>query len=551
MAQVGSTTTAPETGVRPVCVAPLVAMVFDAYGNVQACCANALYPLGNVNEQSLRDIWTGSRADAMRRALASGDWSYGCGVCRYRVERSAVGVPLDTYELYPLESTTSTPEWPALLSFSLHNTCNLECIMCGGDSSSKIRTRRDGLPGLPHAYGESFFQQLEPFLERCSNVDFVGGEPFLVREHDRVWDMLIAAGRKVAVSVTTNGTTWNAKVERWLDALDTTVLLSIDGVTPETFEAVRVGADFDQVMANLERFRRYTAGRGTDLILNWSLVRQNWFELGAMMRFAEERGLAVHVQTVLEADFGVQHLPTEELRHVVETMEAESEQLQPGLQINRDTWLGEISRLRLELESRDSGETRLLSMAPPDPSNAEHVERVIREHAAPERTRSLLHAGQRLLGRASRRDRATLDRARSELKAWSFGGTVGEMALDAELRLVSVDMGGVFPASVGRPTLGTGSTLGDLLDWWADRFGGAMWVAEEFVEADRILHSLFFGPATRDKRGVVLRLISVPTADGLRVLGATDLSLMAPVVPDRPVPVRIGRTDSVDTAVAG
>ena len=551
MAQVGSTTTAPETGVRPVCVAPLVAMVFDAYGNVQACCANALYPLGNVNEQSLRDIWTGSRADAMRRALASGDWSYGCGVCRYRVERSAVGVPLDTYELYPLESTTSTPEWPALLSFSLHNTCNLECIMCGGDSSSKIRTRRDGLPGLPHAYGESFFQQLEPFLERCSNVDFVGGEPFLVREHDRVWDMLIAAGRKVAVSVTTNGTTWNAKVERWLDALDTTVLLSIDGVTPETFEAVRVGADFDQVMANLERFRRYTAGRGTDLILNWSLVRQNWFELGAMMRFAEERGLAVHVQTVLEADFGVQHLPTEELRHVVETMEAESEQLLPGLQINRDTWLGEISRLRLELESRDSGETRLLSMAPPDPSNAEHVERVIREHAAPERTRSLLHAGQRLLGRASRRDRATLDRARSELKAWSFGGTVGEMALDAELRLVSVDMGGVFPASVGRPTLGTGSTLGDLLDWWADRFGGAMWVAEEFVEADRILHSLFFGPATRDKRGVVLRLISVPTADGLRVLGATDLSLMAPVVPDRPVPVRIGRTDSVDTAVAG
>ena len=72
------------------------------------------------------------------------------------------------------------------------------------------------------------------------------------------------------------------------------------------------------------------------------------------MRFAEERGLPVHVQTVLEADFGVQHLPDDELRNVVETMESESEQLLPDLQINRDVWLGEIARLRLELDSRAS-----------------------------------------------------------------------------------------------------------------------------------------------------------------------------------------------------
>jgi MoaA/NifB/PqqE/SkfB family radical SAM enzyme len=518
----------------------LVAMVFDQYGNVQACCANALYPLGNVTRTTLREIWEGSRADAIRRALASADWSYGCGVCRYRVERSGVGVPLDTYELYPLDSTASTPEWPALLSFSLHNTCNLECVMCGGDSSSKIRTRRDGLPGLPHVYGESFFDQLEPFIEHCTNVDFVGGEPFLVREHERVWEMLMATGRNVAVSVTTNGTIWNDRVERWLDAFDTTVFLSIDGATRETFEAVRVGASHDLVMENLERFQAYTSGRGTQLILNWSLVRQNWSELGAMVRWAEERGLPMHVQTVLERDFGVQRMPTPELREVVETMEAESEWLVPDLQLNREVWLGEVARLRIELDSREQSTLDLLSMEPPDPSNSSHVAEVIFRSAATKSGRPILDSLRR---RAlhPRKSRVLVQEAKAELRSWSFGGSVGEILLDAGLAVVTLDVAAVFPASVGVESPPAGAHLSDLLDRWSQQLGGAMWVAEEFVEEDRVLHSLFFGPATRDKRGVVMRMISVPAADGVVTLVATDLSLLRPPTSADQVPVSIGR----------
>ena len=105
-------------------------------------------------------IWEGPRARSLRAALARGDLGYGCSVCRHRLEHSAGGMPIDLYDLYPLADPAVTPEWPALLSFSLHNTCNLACIMCGGDASSKIRTQRDGLPGLPHAYGDAFFEQI-------------------------------------------------------------------------------------------------------------------------------------------------------------------------------------------------------------------------------------------------------------------------------------------------------------------------------------------------------------------------------------------------------
>ncbi len=39
------------------CAAPFVTLEFGAYGLVQACCANALYPLGDIRTQSIDEIW--------------------------------------------------------------------------------------------------------------------------------------------------------------------------------------------------------------------------------------------------------------------------------------------------------------------------------------------------------------------------------------------------------------------------------------------------------------------------------------------------------------
>ena len=162
----------------PICRAPWVVMDFDPLGNVQACCANALYPLGNVADADLREIWDGARATSLRRALRRHDLNLGCGICRYRLSEAGGAVPRDYYEQFPVDGDLllddEVPAWPQLLAFSLHNTCNLACVMCGGDASSSIRTQRNGLPPLPHVYGDAFFDQLSPFLDHCSAIDFVG-----------------------------------------------------------------------------------------------------------------------------------------------------------------------------------------------------------------------------------------------------------------------------------------------------------------------------------------------------------------------------------------
>ena len=371
----------------PACRAPWVAMDFDAFGNVQACCANALYPLGNVVESSLREIWDGPRAQRLRRMVAATGFGDGCSVCRHRVEVSGGDVPLDYYDQFDVIDEAS---WPSLLSFSLHNACNLQCIMCGADSSSSIRTRREGLAPLDHVYGESFFAELEPFLRRCVAVDFIGGEPFLVREHDRVWALLAEVNPGAKVSVTTNGTVCNDRVERLLELADTDVVVSVDGVTKETFERIRVGSDFESVVANLERFHRYCTRRGTGLYLSFSLVRQNWFEMGGVMLWAESLGAHVTVQTVIEREFGVQRLDTRALRAVVEALEAESGDVAPRLNLNRDIWLREVGRLRRELDARTSeGSNDLaqtLVMEPPDGGNRRRVtERIVAAPTHPAR----------------------------------------------------------------------------------------------------------------------------------------------------------------------
>lgn len=496
----------------PTCAAPFVAMEFDQFGDVQACCANALYPLGNVATATLEEIWHGPRAVALRKAVLRNDLSYGCGVCRHRLDHAYGELPRDYYDGFPFTSTD--PAWPYSLQFSLHNTCNLECVMCGADRSSKIRSRRTHLEPLPHAYGESFFEQLPPFLEHCGAADFSGGEPFLVPEHVRVWELLAQLPTRPLCSLTTNGTVWNERVERALDQLDFHIAVSIDGVTPSTLEQIRVGARHEEVMRNLDRFATYTAERGTQLTITFSLVRQNWFELGAMLRFAEERGISVKVQTVIEPEYGVQRLPDADLAFVVESLRIEGEDLRPHLARNAHMWDREVARLADELDRRRSPEPEAVYLEPPGPDNINRVAAAMRESSTPGRRRLV----------PLRRRRDPVEESLAELRDWAFGGPTGTIRLDAAGRIVDASVDPVLGPGFDRVSIG--GTISDLLVAVERSLDAAMWIGEEYRSGDRMHHTLWFGRPVRDKVGLVIRTISTDGPAGRTVAFAADRSLL-------------------------
>lgn len=481
--------------VTAVCPAPDLVMDFAPDGNVHACCVNAVHPLGNVRTQSLRAIWDGERAQALRAALRRGDFGYGCGSCRHRLEHGTGPVDLEYYRRLPPSRDES---WPELMAFGLHNTCNLACVMCGGNLSSKLRAL-EGRPPLRPAYGDRFFDELAEFLPHLRRAEFRGGEPFLVREHHRVWDLIIDLGLDLTTQVTTNGTVWNERVEQVLDALPMQVTFSMDGVTAATNEAIRVGTDQAVVLENARRFAVHARERGTRFDLSFCVLRRNWHELADLVRFADRMGVEAHAQLVLEREEGLQRLPTGELTAVVAELERQGDTLRDELDLdpNRRVWDELLTWLHAELSQRARGvELRLWET--PAPENAGHVARTRRQAAVAEVD--------------------VIACRRAELAAWSPSGEVWEVVTGGDDRVVRADE--PWAELVGL-------TFTEAVEALADRLGPHLWVADENLGPDGCDQTLFLTPTPlREKAGVVVRLVSLTekrSAGGRRhTLVATD-----------------------------
>lgn len=332
-------------------------MYFDPHGLVQACCLNLMYPLGNVAGESLRDIWRGPKADALRQAMRDYDLTQGCRQCLWHIEG---GSPDSVYALrYDrfADQIEASFNWPRMMEFQITNVCNLECVQCRGEWSSLVRRNRERLPPLPKVYGEQFFSELRPFLPHLAEAHFLGGEPFLAPETLRIWEMILEDGLSVASHATTNATVLDRRVERILDALPVSVVVSLDGCTKTTYETIRRNADFDVVMQNVERFRQYTRQRGTGFSLSHCLMRQNWREFGAFLQLGDRLDCDVWVNLVLDPpECSLYRLPPEELRRVVADLEAQCETVERQLTRNLPVWRRELARLQAALrqESTDS-----------------------------------------------------------------------------------------------------------------------------------------------------------------------------------------------------
>jgi radical SAM protein with 4Fe4S-binding SPASM domain len=328
------------------CYAPFVSLYFNTFGEVLACCKNETHSLGNIGRERLNDIWNGERNKMLRQALVNYNFTAGCQVCEWQIAgENYHGAIATLFEEFPVQSME--PEWPAMIEFAGSNTCNFECIMCCGELSSLIRTHRDRLPPLPKVYDEQFFHDLRKFLPHLRAAKFLGGEPFLAEECFKIWNMMIEDRLSIPCHVTTNGSQYNARVERVLEALPVSLSISIDGATKQTVEKIRVHSHYETLMNNIQRLHDYARTRGTYIGFTYCLMRQNWQEFGDFLLFAEDLGCEVFVNTVIDPSHcSLYKLPPEELLRIADEMERQGASLQSSLRLNREVWEKSIRKLR-------------------------------------------------------------------------------------------------------------------------------------------------------------------------------------------------------------
>lgn len=480
------------------CRAPHVALELDARGLAYACCANGLYPIGRVGRASLREIWDGPRARFLRRAVEQGDLSHGCVTCRLQLDHGSDAPVARTYDAHVPDS--DDPAWPRTMAFALHNTCNLQCAMCNGEFSSSIRAQVEQRPALPRAYGDAFFDQLDEFLPHLELARFLGGEPFLVAEHHRIWDRMVELGLDTTCHVTTNGTRYDQRIEELLERLRFGIQVSIDGATPATFEAVRRGASHAEVLANARRFAAYARERGTAFGINFCLLRTNWHELGEVLALGDELDAPVNVILVQEEELGLLRLPADDLAEVHRAMLARDAVWTASLTRNRSVWTNQVAQIEAALARPRRAAADGFVARPGTVSLTE---------VAIGRRRSLVAGRESVL------------RAEAVLRRWSTDATTvtchhgPDDRIDRFEQQGDGDLLGLTAADL------LGATLAEVLDRLRSRRGDQVWVVDAPVGGGSDLH-LAFTPEIDAKLGLVVRVVTIEDGAGVHSVLAAD-----------------------------
>lgn len=194
----------------------------------------------------------------------------------------------------PARDVEGTP-FPRWIQLQTINACNASCVMCPYPlyKGAFQRGRMD----------DALFDKITDEIARHAHeveafIPMLQNEPFLDRGiFDKVARFKAATGGRVTTELVTNGaflTEENvARIgESGLDILD----VSLDAVSPEVYKKVRVGLDFDTVIAGVERLLAAELPR-TSVFVRMVRVRDNVREVTAFARRWRARGVGVFIYT--------------------------------------------------------------------------------------------------------------------------------------------------------------------------------------------------------------------------------------------------------------
>lgn len=193
---------------------------------------------------------------------------------------------------------TPTP-LPVHLLIETTTRCNLRCKQCAHVVGK-------------YAFADmavETFEHLRPLFPHLQMVALYGhGETFLYKHF---FEMLAELKRyKLLVYVTTNGTLLSESVcERLVELGLDKLAISMDAATPELFNEIRRGADFEKVVQNIHTLNAVKKRAGRDdrptLSLMYCAMKSNIQELPKLVRLADKLNMTHGVSVMNIVEYGV------------------------------------------------------------------------------------------------------------------------------------------------------------------------------------------------------------------------------------------------------
>jgi MoaA/NifB/PqqE/SkfB family radical SAM enzyme len=141
-----------------------------------------------------------------------------------------------------LQQKTVLKSKPRNMQVLLTNSCNLRCSICD------VYLKPYSLPNE----AITFIKNNIPYLEK---IIWQGGEVFLHKDFDYL--MELAGVNNVTQDIITNGLLLTDNRLKKLAQYSVDLKISIDAVDKNTYEKIRVGADFDKLLSVLSSLKQY------------------------------------------------------------------------------------------------------------------------------------------------------------------------------------------------------------------------------------------------------------------------------------------------------
>jgi radical SAM protein with 4Fe4S-binding SPASM domain len=240
------------------CILPWVHLHISQSGKVHPCCNNNRH-LGNVQEQTIKEIWNGEQFKQLRSQFEADTPDKRCSHC-YNIEKSGKEslrqISNKKYQKDIIRVEDNNPK-PIYLDIRFSNICNFKCKTCWHGNSSawyeEGSKKNASESRVIKAFTNDFNEILE-FIDDVEEIYFAGGEPLIMEEHYQLLEELEKRRLyHILLRYNTNFSTLNFKdkniLEIWKKFNNVHVSASIDG-SFSLGEEIREGFKWNQFIEN-------------------------------------------------------------------------------------------------------------------------------------------------------------------------------------------------------------------------------------------------------------------------------------------------------------
>jgi radical SAM protein with 4Fe4S-binding SPASM domain len=254
------------------CLMPWIHLHSFPDGRAYPCCMGEYdHPIGNLQQQTMAEVWNDEPMRRMRRNMLSGQASPECARCHEQESSGMVSLRHSTSQHFGQHIALSddTAEDGSLPWFHLRyydirfsNLCNFRCRSCGSLFSSNWYNDDVKMygpqanPRIMHAgrHEDDMWEQMLPHIPYLDQIYFAGGEPLIMEEHYRLLAEL--ARREMYHVRLIYNTNFSQLAYKDQDVLDlwprfdsVSVGASLDG-SGARGEYIRKGTDWEQIVRN-------------------------------------------------------------------------------------------------------------------------------------------------------------------------------------------------------------------------------------------------------------------------------------------------------------